>query len=172
MTIAALQRLLDEELPHVRRLPAPRLNLPYWSAKEHDTMTDTDRPDAPPTPSGDTLADTLAWAHHHTDPDVQALGEQSRVALAALYERRDRDAELARIQKELAEVDARAEQLRARQAELVPAVKRRGKARPQRDYDPGEVRTWARAHGYQVPDRGVIPTAALTAWRNRDQAEG
>lgn len=170
MTIAALRALLDQELPDVPRHPAPRLNLPHWSAKEHDTMTDTDiepRPDGACQPSGNTLADILAWALHHNDTDVQALGEQARTALAALYERRDRDAELARIEKELAAIDSRAEQLRDRQAELLPPAP---KKRPSRvDYPAADVRAWARTAGLDCPATGRVPAAVVQAWRDRGQ---
>ncbi|WP_411112028.1 histone-like nucleoid-structuring protein Lsr2 [Streptomyces sp. c-19] len=29
------------------------------------------------------------------------------------------------------------------------------------------IRAWARAHGYEVPDRGRIPAEILDAWQRR-----
>lgn len=179
MTIAALRALLDQELPHIRRPPAPRLNLPRWTAKEPE-MTTTEPPPTP-TPQAETaggflaelqLGDLLAWARAHEDTAVQALGEQTLTGVAELHDRRERDAELATVDKELAALEARAAELRARQAELQPPAKAHGKSKAQRDYDPATVRTWAREHGHEAPDRGRIPTATLTAWRNRNGIEG
>lgn len=110
------------------------------------------------------LAELLLWASLHEDPTITAQGEQIRTAVNALTDRRKRDAELAQITDEAAELEKRLAELRARQAELQPTRATKAK---QRDYDPAEVRTWARIHGHTVPDRGQIPKAVMTAWRNR-----
>jgi hypothetical protein len=165
MTIAALRALLDQELPDVPRHPAPRLNLPRWTAKK--------KPIDEPPPTADEwvtdlqLSELLAWSRDHDDPAVQAMGDQASHVVAALHDRRSRDAELARIEKELADVDARAEQLRARRAELAPAPpkKRHGTV----DYPAAEVRTWARTAGLDCPSTGRVPAAVVQAWRDRPQ---
>ncbi|MEU6882889.1 histone-like nucleoid-structuring protein Lsr2 [Streptomyces sp. NPDC046712] len=38
--------------------------------------------------------------------------------------------------------------------------------RPTGAMSSNEIRTWARAHGYDVPDRGRIPATIIDAWRN------
>lgn len=162
MTIAALRALLDQELPHIQRPPAPRLTLPRWTAKESPPV-----PESPPTPppAGGSVSDALDWAADHHDPDIRALGDNIRASLADLYARRAREAELAHITAELAEVDARAAQLRARQAELQPPpTKHRGRV----DYPAAEVRAWARQTGLDCPATGRVPTAIVQAWRDRD----
>lgn len=178
MTIAALQQLLDDELPHVRRPPAPRLNLPRWSAKEYPDMTTTAEPPTtepaefnPAHVIATELGDLVAWGDAHTDTEVQALAAQALATVTELYERRQRDAELATVDKELAELEARAEALRARQAQLQPAKPAR-KARGHVDYPAAEVRAWAREAGLQCPATGRVPAAIVEAWRNRHGMEG
>lgn len=113
-----------------------------------------------------TLAELLLWASQHTDPTVVTQAEQVRTAVVALTDRRKRDAELAKISDEAAELEKRLAEIRARQAELQPPSAKKGK--PQRDYDPPTVRSWARDQGLAVPDRGHIPNAILAAWRARE----
>jgi hypothetical protein len=172
MTIAALRALLDQELPHVRRPPAPphrhRRPLP---SKDPAMDTPTARPTTTPPAAADLdlpdkhLAELLAWASWHDDPTVVAQGEQARAVVSALTDRRKRDAELDRIATEATELEKRLAELRAREAELQPPSSK--KSKPQRDYDPPTVRAWARDQGLNVPDRGHIPNAILTAWRQR-----
>jgi nucleoid-associated protein Lsr2 len=38
------------------------------------------------------------------------------------------------------------------------------------EFDPNVVRTWAKANGIPINDRGRIPTTIVTAWRNNDPA--
>lgn len=166
MTIAALLALLDQEQPHVRRHPAPPLRHRRPPPSQDPAMdTPTARPQPPAIELPDKhLTELLYWAAQHTDPAVVTHGEQARAAVNALTERRRHDVELRLVIDEAAELERRLTELRERQAELQPTVK--GKAR--RDYDPATVRAWAREHGHTVPDRGQIPKAALTAWRNRN----
>lgn len=170
MTIAALQRLLQEEQPDVVRHPAPRLNRRRPRPSQDPAM---DIPTARPQPAAielpdKHLAELLLWAAQHDDPAVVTHGDQARAAVNALTERRRHDVELSLVIDEAAELEQRLTELRARQAELQPAPTR-GKAR--RDYDPATVRAWARANGHTVPDRGQIPKTAMAAWRARSAGE-
>ncbi|MEU3189500.1 histone-like nucleoid-structuring protein Lsr2 [Streptomyces sp. NPDC006992] len=116
-----------------------------------------------PAASGD--EELLAWAEQHQEAAVRRYAQQAREALAALRERRSVDAELEQIHSEASEIEQRLTALREREAQLKPRTKQQ---RTKRDYDPREVRTWARQHGFTVPDRGVIPKDVLTAWRERN----
>lgn len=113
------------------------------------------------------LAELLLWASLHEDTTVTAQAEQIRTAVNALTDRRKRDAELERITTEAEQLEQRLAELRTREAELRPAPTAKARGRAHRDYDPVEVRAWARAHGHAVPDRGQIPKAIMTAWRAR-----
>jgi hypothetical protein len=109
------------------------------------------------------LADLLVWAAAHDDQAVRDHAAQASAALAALRERRRVDAELDQITTEAAELEKRLADLRTRESELRPQPP----VRKKRDYDPREVRTWAREQGLTVPNRGQIPKDVLTAWRQR-----
>ncbi|MEV0580893.1 histone-like nucleoid-structuring protein Lsr2 [Streptomyces sp. NPDC050392] len=104
----------------------------------------------------------LTWAAAHEDKAIRAYGEQAATALDAVRERRQADAELAQITSEAAQLEQRLADLRARESQLRPAAKTKT-----RDYDPREVRTWAREQNLTVPDRGQIPKTVLAAWRQR-----
>ncbi|MFD5899644.1 histone-like nucleoid-structuring protein Lsr2 [Streptomyces sp. NPDC060366] len=109
------------------------------------------------------VAELLAWAAAHDDKAVRADGERAAAVLGALRERRQVDAELEQITTEATQLEKRLTELRTRECELRPAAKP-GK---QRDYDPREVRAWAREQQLAVPDRGQIPKDVLAAWRQR-----
>ncbi|MEV5774259.1 histone-like nucleoid-structuring protein Lsr2 [Streptomyces antimycoticus] len=113
------------------------------------------------------LADLLAWAAAHDDQVVRDHGAQASAALAALRERRRVDEELAQITTEATELEKRLADLRARESELRPQPAAGRKKKRDRDYDPREVRHWARENGYTLPDRGQIPKAVRNAWRAR-----
>lgn len=159
MTIAALRALLDQELPHVPRHPAPRLTLPPWTAKEPPVQ----QPDTPgPAPAlPDDLDEAVTWALDHADPAVRTLGETAHQAVTALYQHRARLAELTRIQGELGKLEARAEALRARQAELQPPKPKKAR----QGNDAAKVRAWAATADIEVPARGRVPADVVAAWR-------
>ncbi|TLQ45781.1 Lsr2 family DNA-binding protein [Streptomyces marianii] len=169
MTIAALRALLDAEQPHVLRHHAPWI--PHTAAKRQEkTMAPSysvATAQAPQNlePEALGLGPLLTWAAAHPDKAVQDLAEQARDSITALRRRHKADTELAALDSEEAKLEQRLAELRGRKAELLP--KRKGKA-ASRDYDPKEVRAWARANGYDVPDRGQIPKAVLADWRDRD----
>ena len=137
---------------------------------DQQTPAPQDRAEQPaPAPAEEipALADLLAGAAAHEDQAVRDHAKQASTALAALRERRRVDAELQQITTEAAELEQRLAALRARESELQPQTKA---GKPKRDYDPREVRTWAKKRGMTIPDRGQIPKAVLAAWRKRDQA--
>ncbi|MEU0522737.1 Lsr2 family DNA-binding protein [Streptomyces niveus] len=164
MTIAALRALIAEELPHIRRLPAPRLPARHFSAKETEPVNTTTTTPAESAPTADPaplpVGKLLAWAASHPDRTLRDHAEKARTSLDALRERHAAAEELARISTETAELEQRLAQLRARETELNPK-------RKTRDYDLAEVRAWARSEGMTVPARGRVPGAVVTAWRER-----
>ncbi|MFG2589080.1 histone-like nucleoid-structuring protein Lsr2 [Streptomyces sp. NPDC048438] len=174
MTIAALQQLLDEELPDVPRYPAPEI--PHTAARKRKFMQQQSPVPAPRAPqqipsAGLAVAPTgtlIAWALQHTDKATVRLGEQARTALTELRTRKSAEEELAQVDAEEQELQRKLEAVRARKAELRP----KRKAAAPRDYDPATVRTWARAHGYTVPGRGQISGDIVQAWRQAQQPDG
>lgn len=168
MTIAALRALLDEELPHVPRHPAPRFPHRHFTAKETPTMQPTARPSAPQptqdTPTPLPIGKLLAWGDQHPDTDIQNQAARARAALTGLRQRYATDQELAAITTEAEQLQQRLAELRARQAELEPpkARRRRGTAV---DYDSATVRAWARDNGVDCPAVGRPPKRVVDAWR-------
>ncbi|MEU3836470.1 Lsr2 family DNA-binding protein [Streptomyces microflavus] len=167
MTIAALQALIDEELPGIPRHPAPRIPHTRFSAKDTPMTTHpvphprpTDPPSAEDPPI--TVGALIAWAHAHTDKTVRRLGDEAHLALGTLRIRHQEEQELTKVSAEEAQLEERLAEVRARKAQLTP--KRRT---PARDYEPATVRAWAREHNIPVPAMGQIPAAVLTAWRAR-----
>lgn len=170
MTIAALSVLLDQELPHVQRHPAPWIPHTAHKRKETDMNQSPDPRAAHPAPPAEYSQPTplpvgqlLAWAASHPDKSLRDQAGKARDAIDILRARHQAMTELAEIDTETAELEKRLAELRARQAELAP----RKRAKAVRDYEAGEVRAWARANGHRVPDRGQIPRATLQAWRER-----
>ncbi|MFE7752162.1 histone-like nucleoid-structuring protein Lsr2 [Streptomyces sp. NPDC057428] len=166
MTGAALQHLLDEELPDVPRHPAPEI--PHITAEKRKTMQQPTpvpgpRGPVPTTPAGGTappVGKLLAWAEGHETKFVARKGEQARLLLRELRglyaqaeELAQADAEEQRLEQQLAELRARKERLRPRRKSSAPG------------YDQAAVRAWARAAGHDVADRGSIPAWVVQAWR-------
>ncbi|MGW1813307.1 Lsr2 family DNA-binding protein [Streptomyces sp. NPDC002125] len=121
--------------------------------------------------AGLTVATTgalIAWAVQHTDRSIVRLGEQARTALEELRTRKAAEDEMAEVDAEEQELQRKLEAVRARRAQLRP----RRKSPAPRDYDPAAVRTWARAHGHTVPDRGQVPRDVVAAWRQAQQPGG
>lgn len=168
MTIAALNRLLDEEQPDVVRHPAPEI--PQITARKRKFMQQlrpVPGPPAPPETSSSGAAPLavgklLAWAEAHETRFVARKGEQARALLRELRglyaeaeELAQADAEEQRLVEQLAE-------LRARKDRLRPTQKRKS---PVRDYASAEVRAWARSAGLDVPAVGTVPNRIVAAWR-------
>lgn len=99
----------------------------------------------------------IAWAIGHDAKRIARKGIQARELLADLRtlraeeERQElEDAEEQRLLAALAAVRARKEQRRTKRPSGV---------------DQAAVRAWARENGHTVPDRGNVPAAIVTAWR-------
>ncbi|MEU5284154.1 histone-like nucleoid-structuring protein Lsr2 [Streptomyces sp. NPDC020755] len=169
MTIAALQALIDEELPGVPRHPAPRIPRTRFSAKDTTMTTQpvpTDRtPNSTETTPASTMSGLIAWALGHSDRTVRRHGEQAHDALGWLRTRHTADQELARVDAEEKELEERLAAVRARRAELNPK-------KAARDYTAADVRAWARTQGLPIPDKGQIPAEILAAWRERNAPQG
>lgn len=162
VTIAALRRLLDEEHP-ITPPPAPRpprkepaMYTKPAPAAEQPTIA------AVAEPLGDGI-NLLAWAEQHDDPAVRKLAQTASAALAVIRQRHATDAELATVEREAAQLRDRLAELDARAKELKPSA-----AKPKRDYDPATVRAWAKEQGVPCPGFGQIPKAVLEAWRGRN----
>lgn len=172
VTIAALRRFLDDE--HHDKPPVPP-RAPRRRRKEPtmpDQPTLDERPDVTVEPEpvhydDDTVPDLLVWAAQHDDPAVRKLAQTAATALAVIRQRRAADAELASVEQEAARLRERLAELDARARELKPTT---AKGKPQRDYTPSVVRAWAREQGLAVPDAGVLPQTIVQAWRDRDAA--
>ncbi|WP_164662610.1 histone-like nucleoid-structuring protein Lsr2 [Streptomyces sp. RLB3-6] len=124
----------------------------------------------PPAEAIPELAALLAWAAAHDEQTVRADGEQAAAVLAALRGRRAVDAELEQITTEKSQLEERLAALQARESTLRPEPAGGKRKQQDRDYEPSEVRAWARQNGYTVPDRARIPKKVLDAWRQRDGA--
>lgn len=163
MTIAALHRLLDEELPDVPRHPAPLI--PHTARKRQIMQQQPSPVPAPRTPAASPLAGTtgalIAWAAQHPDKTVARLGEQVHTALTELRSRKAVDDEFAQADAEEQDLQRRLAAVQARKAELRPKKK---PATP-RDHDPAEVRAWARGQGIDVTNIGRVPRDVVDAWR-------
>lgn len=183
MTIAALHTLLDEidtqggpdaarhnrlRLPDERTqtmtaAPVLRPARPVTDVPiTHEAEVRLKAPDAIP------VGQLLKWGDDHPDSDIRDQAARARVALTGLRRRHAADAELTAIGVEAEQLEQRLAELRAREAELVPA-KRKRKSTP-RDYDATEVRAWAVEQGIECNTRGQLPKHVLDAWRARDGA--
>ncbi|MFE2021331.1 hypothetical protein ACFW9O_25115 [Streptomyces sp. NPDC059499] len=165
MTIAALQRLLDEELPDVPRYPAPQI--PH-TARKRQAMQSSPIPGPRSTQQAPSagipvlpIGKVIAWAEQHGTKAVARKGVQARALLAELRALYAADEELAqadieeqRLLQQLADIRARKEKLRPTQRKA-----------PARDYVPADVRAWARAAGLDVPTIGTVPNTIVQAWR-------
>ncbi|WDO09922.1 Lsr2 family protein [Streptomyces murinus] len=159
MTIAALRALLVEidqeggpEAARQGRLQSP---------DESTEMTTT----TGPLPEGP----LLDWADEHQDPDIRGQAARARAALAGLRGRYEADQELTAITTEAEQLEKRLAELRAREAELVPA-RPKNKRKPL-DYPVAEVRAWAAANGIACPARGRIPKTVVDAWTEAQKTE-
>lgn len=162
MTVAALRALLDEidtqGGPDAAR--QNRLHLPDEGTRQQMNTT----VHAAQAANSDNLpvGQLLKWGDDHDDKTVQAHAATARTALEQLRARYAADQELTAITTEAAELEKRLAELRAREQELTPT---KPKKRSPLDYDAGTVRAWARERGIECPDRGRVPKDIVAAWR-------
>lgn len=152
--LAALRSLLAELDDHTPDEP------PTEGTDQH--MTTSDTPAA--TQELVTVSSLLCWAEEHHDTEVQAQGARAEAALTGLRKRYAADQELTAITTEAEQLEKRLAELRAREAELVPA-KPKKRTPVARDYDTRTVRAWATDNGIDCPRLGQIPRRVLNAWR-------
>ncbi|MEU6012060.1 histone-like nucleoid-structuring protein Lsr2 [Streptomyces sp. NPDC047453] len=106
----------------------------------------------------------LAWGDQHADPDVQDQAARARIALHGLRQRYATDRELTELTSEAEKLEQRLAELRAREAELAPAKKAKGKRQPA-EYPAATVRAWAKENNVDCPQVGRVPKKVVEAWR-------
>ncbi|MDX3162401.1 hypothetical protein PV516_01120 [Streptomyces scabiei] len=170
MTIAALRALLDE----IDTQGGPdaarqwRLASPDPCTGRTPPVNTIPQPQTPPAPVAEDpekipVGRLLAWADAHTDSDIQDQAARGRAILVALRTRYAADNELAAIHTEAEQLEQRLAELRTRQAELAPPVKKT--RRNPLDYDAAAVRAWARDNNLPCPAVGRVPKPVVDAWR-------
>lgn len=165
--IAALREVLDTFAPadpplaertHQPMTSTPPTPVPAAEPPRPDMVTSV-LPAAEQLPVGK----LLKWGDEHPDADVRDQAARARAVLAGLRQRHAADQELTAITTEAEQLEKRLAELRAREAELVPAKPKR--KTPSRDYDTRTVRAWAVEQGVECPRVGQIPRRVLDAWR-------
>ncbi|MEV6841372.1 histone-like nucleoid-structuring protein Lsr2 [Streptomyces sp. NPDC051133] len=135
--------------------------------------TDSPTPDAPDTVTATPQARIealLDWGEQHTAKGVQALAAKARTALAELAVRRDTE-------QAVTEAEGRVDRLERELARAKEALRqaKSGKPAPTTAAAPAPsgkfskeqlaaIRTWARANGYEVADRGNPAKKILDAY--------
>ncbi|MGX1127825.1 hypothetical protein RKD49_007943 [Streptomyces glaucescens] len=119
--------------------------------------TATAAPDS--TMDADGIEALLAWAENHPAASIRNRAARVRSDLTELTERRTADVAQRAAEERVAK--ARAE-LEAAQAQL-RQVKSGGRAATRKE-QLAAIRTWARAHGHQVADRGTPAKTVLDAY--------
>ncbi|WP_073946495.1 Lsr2 family DNA-binding protein [Streptomyces kebangsaanensis] len=177
MTIAGLRALLHE----IDRQGGPeaarqwRLHLPDDTQKGPNPMAQpvpqlSSIPELPlrSTPAAEPqplpVGQLLKWGDEHDDPDVRDQAARARIALYGLRQRHAADQELAAIAEEREQLEKRLAEIQAREAELAPAQKAKGKRKPV-EYPAAEVRAWATANNVDCPAVGRVPRKVVDAWR-------
>ncbi|MEU9777462.1 hypothetical protein [Streptomyces sp. NPDC047968] len=157
MTVAALRALLDAELPHVPRGPAPWI--PHTTEKR-TLMTQPPAPDGPPPAATWTVGKLLAWADSHPTRAVRSRAARAREHIEALRAQHAADQQADQLATEEADLARRLADVRARRAEL-----KRPTARRAPSYSATKVRAWAAERGITVPAAGRVPGAVVEQWR-------
>ncbi|MER6916089.1 histone-like nucleoid-structuring protein Lsr2 [Streptomyces sp. NPDC000594] len=147
------------------------LGLPADTTPASPNTSDTAEGDTMSTPETEPTEQLLAWADDHPAATIRARAARVRDGISALRERRASDetqraaeervakarAELNQAQRELKAVRNRAGAAGAG-AEAEPVLVASGRR------DRAAIRTWARANGHEVADRGVIPQRVVDAY--------
>ncbi|MFE9679404.1 histone-like nucleoid-structuring protein Lsr2 [Streptomyces sp. NPDC006259] len=170
-TLGLSEGELAEALQHAG-LPAPDADTEDSTGTPE---TATAAPDS--TMEADGIEALLAWAENHTAASIRNRAARVRADLTELTERRATDAAQReaeeRVAKAKAELEAAQAQLREVKAggrpataaqdvtPLAPAPAATGKRSKE---ELAAIRTWARANGYQVADKGNPAKAVLDAY--------
>ncbi|KOT38712.1 hypothetical protein ADK47_16735 [Streptomyces rimosus subsp. rimosus] len=145
------------------------------AADEQDRTGTTPPPETPG--ADDPVEQLLAWAEAHPVAGIRNKAARVRSDLSELTARRaadtaQRDAEK-RVARLKAELERAQEQLRAvkagpRPSSAAPAAAptpiRAGLGSGRTPQELAAIRDWARAAGYQVADKGMVPKAVLAAY--------
>ncbi|MEF3117607.1 Lsr2 dimerization domain-containing protein [Streptomyces chrestomyceticus] len=139
----------------------------------------------PPETTGadDPVEQLLAWAEAHPAAGIRAKAVRIRSDLADLTARRAADTAQRKAEERVArlkaELERAQEQLRAVKAGLRPASTapvaeptpiRAGLSSGRTAQELAAIRTWARANGHVVADKGMVPKAVLAAYDAAHQA--
>ncbi|MFJ4569009.1 histone-like nucleoid-structuring protein Lsr2 [Streptomyces caelestis] len=172
-TLGLSENELAEAVKHAD-LPAPDADTEDSTGTPE---TATVAPDS--TMDADGIEALLAWAENHTAASIRNRAARVRADLTELTERRATDAARReaeeRVAKAKAELEAAQEQLRAVKAggrpatavqdatPLAPATAPGATGKRSKE-ELAAIRTWARANGHQVADRGNPAKAVLDAY--------
>ncbi|WP_030019322.1 Lsr2 family DNA-binding protein [Streptomyces monomycini] len=152
-----------------------------------EVMLDADeqtRTGSTPLPEADDpVEQLLAWAEAHPAAGIRAKAVRVRSDLADLTARRAADAAQRKAEERVArlkaELERAQEQLRvvkagSRPASTAPAAEptpiRAGLGSGRAPQELTAIRTWARANGHVVADKGMVPKAVLAAYDAAHQA--
>ncbi|MFJ6905582.1 WhiB family transcriptional regulator [Streptomyces griseoluteus] len=136
--------------------------------RTHQTVNATTAPAAEAETEQLPVGKLLAWGDQHADPGIQDQAARARAALVGLRQRYAADRELTALESEEEQLARRLEEIRSRKGELAPA---KAKKKTQRDYEPAEVRAWAKANSVDCPALGRVPKAVVDAWRAAQQLD-
>ncbi|MCL7382212.1 histone-like nucleoid-structuring protein Lsr2 [Streptomyces sp. 35G-GA-8] len=132
-------------------------------------------------PVTNAVQELLDWAAAHTAAGVRSRAARITADLSELSERRDseaaqREAE-EKVAKARAELEKAQEQLRTVKASTrtttaaaAPTPIRAGLGSGRTREELAAIRTWAREHGHQVADQGMVPKRVLEAYDAAHQA--
>jgi hypothetical protein len=177
-TLGLSESELAEAVKHAD-LPAPA-TVAAPDADDHASTREAAALDASTTAGTDGIEALLAWAESHPAASIRNRAARVRSDLTELTERRATDAAQQeaeqRVAKAKAELEAAQAQLRAVKAgarpvtavqeatPLAPAPAPAAPASKRSKEELAAIRTWARANGYQVADRGNPAKAVLDAY--------
>jgi seryl-tRNA synthetase len=122
----------------------------------------------------------LTWGERHDTKRIQNLATRARTALDELVQARASEeqaaaaaAEVAKLKQQLADAEARLRQAKGKPATPSSSQRRTpatGGTMPHDKAERARIREWARAQGYKVADRGLIPQQIITAFNARHSA--
>lgn len=122
-----------------------------------------------PTPKPSIAGITAAIDAHMdgvTDPRILKLHERATAALAALVDALDGHRKAAKVNAEIADLEARLAKARDERAKITGTIP--GKRGGSTSLGPGvskAIRAWAAANGVDAGTIGRVPGAAVDAWR-------
>lgn len=142
--------------------PEPTMTLPTPPTAAVPAATPT--PASVPKPSIAGINSAIA-AHMDgvTDPRIVKMHERATAAITALVEALDAHRKAAKVNAEIAELEARLAKARGERAQLV-GTKKATKAAAS-GVDAKTVRAWATANGVPVSKTGRVNASAVDAWR-------